>query len=467
LSERLALRWSRGIGLLLVGLAAAQPCYAQDSHYWNQQYGTRAELLGGLVVGSALDISATYYNAGMLALVEDPDVVQAAQTFELQSIVLQDTPRPGEDLSSLSFRTAPSLFAGLLPSRVQGGRLAYSTLTRTRFKASLETRLGGTADVFLDEPGEETIAGERLLSQDLSELWAGLTWSRRLGGHTGFGITTYFTYFGQNRRIQSIVRAANDSTGAGGTLTVIDDFDYWTLGLLWKTGIAFDFDPWKFGLALTTPNLTYFGTGKALYNRAITGIDLDGDGNPDSKIFTGLQEGLSASHHRPWSVAAGVSYRIGRTALHFSSEYFGKVDRYTPLEANLEGEIGSLPLEKRLTQQLDHVLNLGIGVQHRFNERFAYYGAFWTDFSAAESEFEANASVTKWDIFHLSSGAKVSFRGVLFTFGVTYASGDDETPIAIDFLGDGDFVLGEPTASGATYRRLRFILGFAFTQSSR
>jgi hypothetical protein len=39
-----------GSALLLPGVAAAQ-----DAHYWTNQYGTRAELLGGLVVGSVVD----------------------------------------------------------------------------------------------------------------------------------------------------------------------------------------------------------------------------------------------------------------------------------------------------------------------------------------------------------------------------------------------------------------------------
>ena len=49
--------------------AAACLCLApfarpQDSHYWTNQYGTRATLLGGAVIGSVLDLSGTYYNPG-------------------------------------------------------------------------------------------------------------------------------------------------------------------------------------------------------------------------------------------------------------------------------------------------------------------------------------------------------------------------------------------------------------------
>jgi hypothetical protein len=52
--------------LTVAGLAG--PAAAQDANYWTIQYGPVAQLLGGQVVGSTRDLSATYYNPGGLAL---------------------------------------------------------------------------------------------------------------------------------------------------------------------------------------------------------------------------------------------------------------------------------------------------------------------------------------------------------------------------------------------------------------
>jgi len=35
---------------------------AQENNYWSIQYGTRSTLLGGAVIGSVSDLSATFYN---------------------------------------------------------------------------------------------------------------------------------------------------------------------------------------------------------------------------------------------------------------------------------------------------------------------------------------------------------------------------------------------------------------------
>ena len=71
------------------------PLKAQDANYWTHQYGTRATLLGGVVVGSALDLSGTYYNPGVLGLIEDPDSFIAAKVFQYPRITLEDFGKKG------------------------------------------------------------------------------------------------------------------------------------------------------------------------------------------------------------------------------------------------------------------------------------------------------------------------------------------------------------------------------------
>jgi len=45
---------------------------ARTRSNWTLQYGPVAELLGGVVVGTTRDLSATYYNPGAPALAKDP-----------------------------------------------------------------------------------------------------------------------------------------------------------------------------------------------------------------------------------------------------------------------------------------------------------------------------------------------------------------------------------------------------------
>ena len=59
--------------------------FPQDAHYWNIQYGTSSTLLGGAVIGSVSDLSATYYNPGAVALFEDANFIFRAGKLNRQN----------------------------------------------------------------------------------------------------------------------------------------------------------------------------------------------------------------------------------------------------------------------------------------------------------------------------------------------------------------------------------------------
>jgi hypothetical protein len=52
--------------LLFLGVAPTA-ARAQDAQVWGHAYGLRAQLLGGVTVGSVLDLSSTFYNPGATA----------------------------------------------------------------------------------------------------------------------------------------------------------------------------------------------------------------------------------------------------------------------------------------------------------------------------------------------------------------------------------------------------------------
>ena len=92
---------------VLVGLflCVTSIAVAQDSHYWTNQYGTRAQLLGGLVVGSFVDLSSTYYNPGTMALVSDRGVLLTTDAFQLVDIEFDDLLGSGLDISQQRVRS--------------------------------------------------------------------------------------------------------------------------------------------------------------------------------------------------------------------------------------------------------------------------------------------------------------------------------------------------------------------------
>jgi hypothetical protein len=204
--------------LLAAGALLPIRASAQEAQYWTYQYGTRATLLGGAVVGSVLDLSAAFYNPGGLALIENPELVATSRVLEASSVAVDGQDQDLVDLSQLRFDLAPDFFGGILPFGFLGDDhvLGYSVVTRYYMKADLDSYLTGT----FARPGDSVTVdafGECRLLSRLSETWIGLTWSHQIGGPTGIGASMFVTSRSQNGEARTNVQAL--ASGEGGSLS--------------------------------------------------------------------------------------------------------------------------------------------------------------------------------------------------------------------------------------------------------
>ncbi|MCZ6765682.1 MAG: hypothetical protein O7D32_01990 [bacterium] len=461
---KLATTTVAALGLVLVSGTVA---FAQDSNYWSQQYGTRSELLGGTVVGSIVDLSATYYNPGALGIIDDPEVLLSAQAFQYQSITVKDLIALTEDIQQTRFGTAPSLFAVMIKTRVQGGKIAFSVLTRMQFKARLVARLSRPQDVISSVPGNESLVGEAIAEQDMNENWFGLTWARAYGAGSehGVGATTYLVYRGQRTRSQTNVEIV-DATDTGGSLGFVDDYNYYHYRLLWKIGYAREFNKVSFGVALTTPGVGLFGSGSAYFNRSIINLDANNDGSRDSALAANEQKGMSAEYKSPLSVAAGAKYRFMDSIIHITGEWFNNIDPYEVMSPDpFSDQVSGATLRRSFVAGAENVFNIGIGVDYRLREKLVFSGAFTTDFSFAPDSTGSDHLVTNWDIYHVTMGLAGRIHGLDLTLGGDYAWGSAPQVPIIDLgsISDSGGLFGNRGEIEVVYRRLKIIVGFAFS----
>src|SRR5512141_2053100 len=100
------------LAVVVSSLFLAPLAWSQDSHYWTNQYGSRATLLGGAVIGSVLDLSGTYYNPGGMSLVEKTHTLLAANVFQYPRVNLARAVPGSIDLNRFTPGPAPVLLAG-------------------------------------------------------------------------------------------------------------------------------------------------------------------------------------------------------------------------------------------------------------------------------------------------------------------------------------------------------------------
>jgi hypothetical protein len=434
--------------LLMASLAGSAG--AQDANYWTIQYGPVAELLGGQVVGSSRDLSATYYNPGGLALGKETAFLLSVQTVLLQGVTV-DSPAPLQPASSWTLGIAPSLIAGTFPKDWFGEntRLAWSYLTRQQLNVVLDSSAVGNL------PGSGARYGaESRLDQSMTEGWGGLTLCHRVSDSWGLGITAYGVYRGQQTRREE--NAQLGGPGGGLTALSIDNFNYYHWRTLAKVGVAWDVnESLKLGLAVTTPSVGLFGGGKMGFTTSVNGFD--GSGRSINILTNGLDDDAQAEYRSSTAIAGGASWRKRDTTLHVSGEWFAPVASYAVLAS---GAGGAAPAQR--TQELKGVFNVGAAFEHQFPNGSAAYGAFGTDANAAVGAPGTGVSVTNWNLLHVTGGTSFRVIGSRLTLGASYAFGSSTRNLGFEDLPVEAPVLGARPSAGIHYTRLTFVLGFVF-----
>jgi hypothetical protein len=408
-------------------LALAPLALAQDSHYWTNQYGTRATLLGGAVIGSVLDLSGTYYNPGGLSLLEKPATLMAAQVFQYPRLTLAGNDQRGVPQNAYSLGPAPSLLAGTIRLRgLEKHWFGYSFLARQSVKLGVSMSSAGIRDVLPGVAGAEDYVTQFKLDEKIAESWFGLTWSYRISRKSGIGITQYLAARSHRASVQELVEVL-DETGGAALALGSRQYRYSHLRVLWKIGLACDYNDVTLGLTLTTPSVAITGTGSAGVNSTVVGLDMNGDGTGDDYLAADYQDRKTAVYRTPFSLAAGVTVKIEKVRVYGSAEWFARVPAYTvvdtlPFAAQSTGEI----LSTDVTQELSAVFNMGFGLEWFYSSRFKGYASFTTDFSARSTGTATNISLTDWDIHHIVTGAEFFIKKSALTVGLGYSFGRRE-----------------------------------------
>ncbi|UCH82618.1 MAG: hypothetical protein JSW50_09010, partial [Candidatus Latescibacterota bacterium] len=210
---------------------------AQDTHYWNNQYGPRAMLLSGAVIGSIQDMSGTYYNPGTLGYIAEPELLLSANIYQATRLRIDEGAGEGIDLETSKFNLLPNMLSGAVRLTWLGkNKIAYSLLTRHRFDAEVNGASVTRIDVLNDDGVDEDFAGGILNSGDVKELWAGVTWARGgVGNKVGFGVTTYLSIRDQSVDSEIFAQALTDA-GDMALVYDISNYSFDAYGLLWKAG---------------------------------------------------------------------------------------------------------------------------------------------------------------------------------------------------------------------------------------
>jgi hypothetical protein len=408
LLERRAL--PAAVSLLVLAWTAAAS--AQDAHYWTYGYGPVGQLTEGTLVGGVEDLSAVYYNPGALALIEEPRFVIGLTSIELATIDIPEAAGEGLDVDQVVFDIVPSMVAGHVgENRGQADHFAFAFLARHDSDWDLSY-----SRVEVSGSSPDASAGFGRSRQRLVEYWVGGSWSRRLADRFAIGVSPFFAFRAQRSR-RSLTQ--EDLTAESSSAAFVGrENEYNHLRLLAKAGIAWRPGRWELGANLTLPGVKLWGSGKSVFNATAVGS------TPTPVLSASVQKGLDADYRAPWSVAAGVTWRRPRGAIHTTVEWFSHVPEYAILDpepAPVAGSSETIPLTYR--GEAEGVVCYGIGLEQRLGDRLQLYAGVAHNESAYVA---ARDSFAAWDLTDVTGGFTFATRRAKVALGLGYAWGVQE-----------------------------------------
>lgn len=447
-------RWAWAAAAAACALLVASPVRGQDSHWWTNQYGNRARLLGGAVIGSSRDLSAVYYNPGGLAVVDQPEALLTGYVFELDNIKYSEILFEDTDLSSTRFDAVAGLIAGELPFDFLGdSRLAYSYLTRHNLEYRFNEGVTVDGDALEAFGGLGSVGASLTFETRLREYWGGLTWSSPVEDRLGVGVSLFVANRSQRLRYSSGFTATG---GAGGALSTRASrtYDYYDWRLLTKIGISTSLPHWNLGLTITTPSVHLFGAGDLSYEDIGTGAGLE-------SVTTSFQDGLSSGYSSSWAIGAGGEYAGNRWKGHLALEWFDRVD-LTILDAqSFRSQTDStVVVDPDVTHVMKGLVNVAVGFERQFTDQYAGYLSVYSDFTGSGEDDRSVTTTTPWSLWTVGAGAIFTIGRSEFTTGLSYKFGGTDLR-GFDLIPDDDrddaFLSDN---SRGSFWRLSLVLGF-------
>jgi len=481
------------IGLLILSAITLK---AQDRQFWDQAVGSKAALLGGIVVGGVDDYTATYYNPGALSFLNKKSMSVNFNMYGIKDFQFINGGGPGIDSRYTRVSLYPASLAGPLPFLGDSlNRFSYMIYANGYSYVRVSERYEGYADVIPTRPpseigfpnafeGDEFLINEGKIDALLSEVSVGFGYAKKISDNVGLGFTIIGAYRDQTKVRYESYAAFDTTNQRTATTDVYMDSDFWAVRFSGKFGVEANWKDLKLGVTLTTPSLALkFASGGTdgvtlTSNNVLVSVDTATlEVLPIDILASDRQEGLPVSYKSPFSIAAGIEYTYSEdTKIHFACEWFAPLSTYVVMQPESDNFIrnGSSNLESidsedllKVYDAMQSVFNIGLAIEQKITDKITGYAAFRTDFSNADFG-EINGlflGFTDWNNYHFTAGASTVFNDTFIGVGFEYTHGENSSfPQIFNFpsgvIEPGDIVLfGKRGTSEAIYNNFNLFFG--------
>ncbi|WP_420582744.1 hypothetical protein [Reichenbachiella sp.] len=467
-----------GLGFLLYSLFVSLEANAQENNYWSVHQGTVGALNGGAVISNDKNLSAAYYNPGILPFVRSSSVSINVLSYFINNVDIENGAGEGLNLDNR--------YAGVIPQNVFGILMAkdsskwtfsYAALSQVYSNLRFSVRQEADLDLISDRDETEHYLANFRYSNNLKENWVGFSAAYKINEKWGIGISA----FGVVRSMQyDLLQEANAIAVNSdpsfyrtiATSNLNESITYVGFGLLCKLGVSYQLERLKLGFTFTSPLLNVDFIGKGFMTRSVyVSSDVLTESNVRS---TTDQKNVNTRLKKPLTLDFGASYLFHKTELSLRVAYYSAINTYDMIhrEDLSSSSIFDGGAAFGVPQMANKaVVNFGLGVIQKLTTNTSLYLGFNTDFN----NFDKNAiiesqdfvpTVDYWDLYQYAAGLSHRLKSYELIYGLSYSRGRSKGDNQIVNLSDPQedlFLFGEKTNSANTkVDRVNLHIGFAF-----
>ncbi len=465
------------IGCVLMFLILAGQSFAQDTHYWTQQFGTRSVLMSGAVVAGADDNSMVYYNPGALGFLDDGNLSINANLYQIENIRIENAIGQSADFKSSQIGNVPLLVSGMLNRQDSKWKIGYGIMSPVAFQFKGTARIDGDYQITDDNesPGNEEFIGELSKSIKTNEILLALGFSRKITENFSIGFSNFFNVRSENYHQNFLVYFfLNDADNTLVSGTDIENAKYFNVRYQMKIGGAWHLpNNWEIGATFTTPSVNLFGNGTISANISLNNTKLFTDDRRDF-LASDRQEKLKSRFKSPASFAVGVNKKFEGSILSFSAQYFTAMDPYNVMEAESSAFVRPSDLYSEFTSDeflivqsgAKSVFNIAVGYEKKLTDILSLSLSARTDNSYfIKEEQGTSTTMTDWDILHFTGGVNIDKERSSLTLGLLGSFGRNNEYSQEGNLEDPDESLllgGALEVTEARYSAIGLLLGYTY-----
>ncbi|HSG67710.1 MAG TPA: hypothetical protein VK994_03320 [Bacteroidales bacterium] len=475
--------YRNNIILLAIAMIFGLQLLAQDNHYWWMKAGGEASLMAGAAIAGSRDNSAIFYNPGALGFIDDLSISVNASVYMAQLTRLNNAAGDGLNLKQWRYTYFPQMLSGMLPfKKLDRWRFSYTLMSRYNSYYRFNILHVDKIDVVDEIEGLESYIGNYEFFNEIDEQWGGLGVAYRISDVVSVGLTAFASYRNQFYQQNGNARTV-PYTDTNYFLLQISDYDnikYINWRLLFKIGLALDYEHWKIGFTVTTPSVSIYGDADVQHELSIINFDrLVATLDISDLLAIDRQTGLNVHNRSPLSLAGGIRYEFPKTKIELSTEYFFGLDPYVMIEAEprpfiypeelLPEEIQKEFKFLSVYDYKNHIFNAAIGLEQTLSEKVDMLCGLHTDFNFRGNRHQVVGDIipsSTWDLYHVTAGINYNMKSSRITIGADYYFGmEDNMPQILNFSTPKDYLglTGIPkNNANARVHGISGIIGFTY-----